>query len=60
MFPDGRKVPVECVYEGFHEGSHHWVSAWPVDLSVPHGVVITLLVGVLPARTAIHLAVPAR
>lgn len=47
---DGRVIPVECVYVGFHDGVDTWEVAYPLG-GQPSGIAIE----VLPAETAVVL-----
>lgn len=49
---DGRELPVECVYDGEHDGTHRWVAVWTLP-ERPAGV----RVDALPGRTSIVIGV---
>lgn len=53
VLPDGREIPVELVYGGFHEQHHQWFAAWPVGLSPTAPGTVRWAVDVLPAHSAI-------
>jgi hypothetical protein len=54
ILADGRRVPVECVYDGFRAGRHRWVAPWPVALL---DGIARLHIDMLPARTVVSIAV---
>ena len=52
IYRDGRRVPVDCVYEGEHKGIHRWlVLVAPVDAAD----LVSVTADTLPARTSIGL-----
>lgn len=48
-------IPVECTYEGWHEGRHVWVSTAPAW--VERGMEVEVLVGEMPGRTELRVQV---
>lgn len=57
-YPDGRLLPVDCVYEGIVDGLHSWrVVLEPVPLGAGEQL---RLVGGLPPRTEVVLSVTPR
>jgi hypothetical protein len=57
VFPDGRVVPVELVYEGWRGGVHEWHAVIDVALEPGAGLALDML----PGHTSVNLrvAIPA-
>lgn len=54
LHPEGRHIPVECVYAGpGDQGQHVWVATWPIQLSDARRAHIT--VDELPDNTDVTL-----
>jgi len=51
---DGRSIPVDCRWLGYHDGTAHW----EVITEVPAGQVAQIKVAKLPGRTSIAFPVP--
>jgi hypothetical protein len=54
-YPDGRAVPVECVYDGEEDGQHAWTMVLPeainrADLETGR---LSITVETLPAKTSL-------
>lgn len=55
VYPDGREVPLEVVYEGLSNGYHVWGAVLTVPLAGLVGGGAEMQVDNLPPRTAIRL-----
>lgn len=49
---NGTIIPIDTVYQGRHDGIHHWAAVHPINYHPEHGdrIAVTLL----PAHTAIE------
>jgi hypothetical protein len=58
-FPDGRVVPVECVYSGTEDGTHIWTMVVPSAIRQEDlfSMALSISVDALPARTAVRFPV---
>lgn len=52
--PDGRRIPVECVYVGLIGGQHTWEAVTPKTVRLVNGR-IRLTAKVIPAHTSIRV-----
>jgi hypothetical protein len=57
LYPDGREVPVECVYAGRERGQHVWTAAAPACVRFEAGMAV--LMDPLPRRTTVSIGVAA-
>lgn len=58
-YPDGRAVPIECVYDGEKDGQHVWTMVLPDPLSEADLAAgrLKITADTLPAKTSLRFPV---